>query len=415
MNRIKMSKIGQGLAAGALALSLTACGASSLLALPAVNLQNDSAQAATAQATVIPGALATQAPVQTNMDQLLEDLYTRTNPSVVNITVVVSGANGQTNNPDPLSPTPQAPGSGLGLAQGSGFVYDAQGHIVTNNHVVDGATKITVIFADGVEAAATVVGTAPAADLAVIKVDVDAGELHPLPLGSSDALKVGQSVVAIGNPFGLAGSMSTGIVSGLGRLLADGGATANGQSYSIPDIVQTDAAINPGNSGGPLLDLAGNVVGVNTAIESAVRSNSGVGYAVPADLVACVVPSLISTGKFEVSYMGISGGTLGADLAKAMGLDPQQRGVLVAEVTTGGPAAKAGLLGSTKDTTIDGLPAQIGGDVIVAVDGKEVKQFDDLLSYLVRHTSAGDQVTLSILRDGKPMDIKVTLGVRPAA
>jgi 2-alkenal reductase len=209
--------------------------------------------------------------------------------------------------------------------------------------------------------------------------------------------------------------MSTGIISGLGRLLADGGATASGQSYSIPDIVQTDAAINPGNSGGPLLDLAGNVVGVNTAIESAVRSNSGVGYAVPADLVARVVPSLISTGKFEVSYLGISGGTLGADLAKAMGLDPQQRGVLVAEVTAGGPAAKAGLLGSTKDSTIDGIPVQIGGDVIVAVDGVPVKKFDDLLSYLVRHTSAGDQVTLSILRDGKPMDIKVTLGVRPAA
>jgi serine protease Do len=414
MNRIKMSKFGTGLAAGALALSLTACSASSLLALPAIDLQNNSGQPA-AQATQAPGALPTQAPVQTSMDQLLEDLYTRVNPSVVNITVVVGSANGQSTTDDPSSPTPNVPGSGFGVAQGSGFVYDAQGRIVTNNHVVDGATKITVTFADGVEAAATVVGTAPAADLAVIQVKVDASELHPLPLGSSDALKVGQSVVAIGNPFGLEGSMSTGIVSGLGRLLADGGTTTNGQSYSIPDIVQTDAAINPGNSGGPLLDLAGNVVGVNTAIESAVRSSSGVGYAVPADLVARVVPALIKTGKFEVSYLGISGGTLGTDLAKAMGLEPQQRGVLVAEVSAGGPADKAGLLGSTKETTIDGLPAQIGGDVIVSVDGVEVKKFDDMLSYLVRHTSAGDQVTLSILRDGKPMDIKVTLGVRPAA
>ena len=290
-----------------------------------------------------------------------------------------------------------------------------QGHIVTNNHVVDGATKITVTFADGVEAAATVVGAAPATDLAVIKVDVDASELHPLPLGSSDSLKVGQSVVAIGNPFGLAGSMSTGIVSGLGRLLADGGTTASGQSYSIPDIVQTDAAINPGNSGGPLLDLAGNVIGVNTAIESAVRSNSGVGYAIPADLVARVAPALIATGKFEVSYLGISGSTLGADLARATGLDANQRGVLVGDVVTGGPADNAGLLGSSQDTTIDGLPVQVGGDVIVGVDGKPVQQFDDLLSYLVRHTSAGDQITLSILRNGQPMDLKVTLGVRPAS
>jgi serine protease Do len=207
--------------------------------------------------------------------------------------------------------------------------------------------------------------------------------------------------------------MSTGIVSGLGRVLADGGTAANGQSYSIPDIVQTDAAINPGNSGGPLLDLAGNVVGVNTAIESAVRSNSGVGYAVPADLVARVAPALITTGEYEVSHLGISGGTLGADLARAMGLDPQQRGALVASVTEGGPADAAGLRGSTEETTIDGLPAQIGGDVIVAVDGVTVRKFDDLLSYLVRHTSAGDQITLSLLRDGEPMDLKVTLGARP--
>jgi len=349
------------------------------------------------------------------MDQILETLYARANPAVVNITVLGSGDQVGLEQPtqDPNA-TPELPG-GFAAAEGSGFVYDMQGHIVTNNHVVAGATRVMVTFADGSEAAATVIGTSPDADLAVIQVSVDASELHPLPIGSSSALKVGQAVVAIGNPFGLAGSMSTGIVSGLGRLLADGGTTPDGGQFSIPDIIQTDAAINPGNSGGPLLDLAGNVVGVNTAIESAVRSNSGVGYAVPADLVARSVPALISTGKFQMSYLGISGGTLNSALASSMNISGTQRGVLVVTVVPNGPADTAGLLGGTQQATVGGLPVLLGGDVIVAIDGQPVQSFNDLLSYLVRNTSAGDQVTLSVLRNGKPTDVKVTLGARPAS
>jgi S1-C subfamily serine protease len=396
-------------AVGLLAASLTACSAVGLVlqALPQASGASNPRPAAL-QTTATAVATSVSAPATTSQDQLYEDLYAKSNPSVVNITVVEGTASGNGN-----GPRNNPSGQGVALALGSGFVYDAQGDIVTNNHVVAGASKITVTFADGVEAAAKVVGASPDADLAVIKVSVAADELHPLSLGASDALKVGQGVVAIGNPFGQAGSMSTGIVSGLGRLLADGGASAHGGNYSIPDVVQTDAAINPGNSGGPLLDLAGNVVGVNTAIDSSSGSNSGVGYAIPADVVAQVVPTLIKQGKYHAPYLGISGVSLGSDLATANKLDASTRGVLVAEVTAGGPADKAGLKGSTQSTTVDGLPAQVGGDVIVSVDGHAVKQFDDLLSYLFRHGAAGQQVTLGVLRNGKATNISVTLGARP--
>ena len=351
-------------------------------------------------------------------EQAFISLYERVNPSVVNIRVVLKEGAGLGTTPEfdipgfPQSPTPEAP-QGLLQAQGSGFVFDTLGHIVTNNHVVAAADKIVVTFSDGSEAAATLVGADPDSDLAVIKVDVDASQLKPVSLGDSDQLKVGQIVIAIGNPFGLEGSMTTGIVSGLGRLLPAGGQTPNGQSYSIPDMVQTDASINPGNSGGPLLDIQGNVIGVNTAIESPVRANSGVGYAVPADIVGKVVPALIQNGQVEHPYLGIAGGTLSADIARAMNLDSGQRGVLVSEVTTGGPAAKAGLRGSSTETTIDGLPVNIGGDVIVGIDDRTVQEFDDLLGYIVRQANVGQTVTLHILRDGQPQDVNVTLEARP--
>jgi len=422
----KKTQFAQFAAASLLAASLTACSATGLVGQVTSRLNSASqpqvvSLQTTAQPTTTASAAATATAdtsanvVTTSQDQLYEDLYTKSNPSVVNITVIIGSAstgsgsgttprgNGNGNNQ----------GQGVGEALGSGFVYDTQGHIVTNNHVVDGATKITVTFADGVEAAATVVGASADADLAVIKVDAPANELHPLTLGASDALKVGEGVVAIGNPFGQAGSMSTGIVSGLGRLLNDGGASASGGSYSIPDVVQTDAAINPGNSGGPLLNLAGEVIGVNTAIDSNSGSNSGVGYAIPADIVSQVVPSLIKAGKYQAPYLGISGITLGSDLAVANKLDANTRGVLVADVSSGGPADKAGLQGSTTSTTVDGLPTAIGGDVIVSVDGQAVKQFDDLLSYLFRHTAVGQKVTLGVLRGGKNATVTITLGARP--
>ncbi len=416
--RRKSQQIIQWAAAGLLAASLSACSAAGLVGQVQSQVQSrlnavSNPRAVALQTTAQPEATATttaaQSVVTTSQDQLYEDLYTKANPSVVNITVVEGAAQGGT-------ATPNNPhGSGVGVALGSGFVYDAQGHIVTNNHVVAGATKITVTFADGVEAAAKIVGASPDADLAVIQVQGAANELHPLTLGSSDALKVGQGVVAIGNPFGQAGSMSTGIVSGLGRLLADGGTTASGGNYSIPDIVQTDAAINPGNSGGPLLDLAGQVIGVNTAIDTNSGTNSGVGYAIPADIVAQVAPALIKNGKYQAPYLGISGVSLGSDLATANKLDPNTRGVLVAIVTTGGPAEKAGLKGSTQSTSVDGLPTAIGGDIIVSVNGQAIKQFDDLLSYLFRHTAAGQQVTLGVLRNGQTTSLSVTLGARPTS
>lgn len=354
------------------------------------------------------------APVQTTtLEQAYIDIYSRVNPSVVNIRVVEGGpAQGNFNIPG----FPELPNQeGIpAQAEGSGFIYDQNGHIVTNNHVIEGAKRIVVTFSDGSEAAAEPVGADPSSDLAVIKVNVDASLLVPVSLGDSDQLKVGQVVVAIGNPFGLQNSMTTGIVSGLGRMLPTGAAAPSGGRYSIPDMIQTDAAINPGNSGGPLLNLNGEVVGVNTAIASNVGINSGVGYAVPAAIVKQVVPQLIAEQKVEYPWLGISGSTLNADVAKAMNLDASQRGVLVATVIANGPAERAGLKGSEKETTIDGLPAQIGGDVITAIDGQTVRVFDDLLGYIVRHTRVGDTVTLDIVRDGKPMQVPVTLEARPA-
>lgn len=395
-----------------LATLLAACsGQSALPALSHTELSKTTALTSPSQ-IANQSVQSSASPINSAAEKTLEDLYARINPSVVNITVVLQADAATSQGPD----TQQRPqGSPASMAQGSGFVYDLQGDIVTNNHVIDGATKITVTFADGVEAAATLIGHSADADLAVIKVKVDASELHPLTLAESDALKVGQSAIAIGNPFGLEGSMTTGIVSGLGRLLADGGQTPAGYRYSIPDIIQTDAAINPGNSGGPLLDLTGDVIGVNTAIEAPTGSSVGVGYAIPADIVQRVVPDLIKVGKYQFTFMGITGTTLGADLAKAMKLDTNQRGVLVVEVTSSSPAAKAGLRPSTNEVKIDDLPAKIGGDVIVSIDGQAVKKFDDLLGYLVRHTSVGQTVTLGVLRDGKTISVAVTLAARPTA
>ncbi|HJW82725.1 MAG TPA: trypsin-like peptidase domain-containing protein [Anaerolineae bacterium] len=393
-----------------LVLALSAC-------TPSVQQPLKQAEAA---ATSIPAVTDGPAPGLFPEEQAFTSLYERVNPSVVNIRVVLKEGAGSAGIPDfhfdipgfPQAPTPEAP-QGPQQAQGSGFVFDDQGHLVTNNHVVAGAEKIVVTFSDGTEAAARLVGADPDSDLAVIKVDVDPARLAPVTLGDSGALKVGQIVIAIGNPFGLEGSMTTGIVSGLGRLLPAGSQTAGGQRYSIPDIIQTDASINPGNSGGPLLDIQGRVIGVNTAIESPVRANSGVGYAVPVAIVSQVVPELIKNGKVEHAYLGIAGGTLSADVARAMKLDPDQRGVLVAEVTEGGPAARAGLKGSSIETTIDGLTARVGGDVIVGIDDQTVKEFDDLLAYIVGSARVGQTVTLHILRDGQPQDIQVTLDARP--
>jgi 2-alkenal reductase len=303
-----------------------------------------------------------------------------------------------------------------GGSLGSGFVYDAEGHIVTNYHVIAGSKQVEVDFTSGFKTYGTIVGTDVDSDLAVVKVDAPASELHPLPLGDSDSLQVGQTVVAIGNPFGLYSSMTMGIVSALGRTLGSDHQTSGGV-YSMADIIQTDAAINPGNSGGPLFTLDGKVIGINRSIETLNTTqtgealNSGIGFAVSSNVIARIVPDLIANGRYEYPYMGMSSlPELSLPVIEALGLT-HQTGAYVINVAPGGPADKAGLRAGDKPTSLQGLAA--GGDLIIAMDGHTIETFDDLLRYLVGHKSPGDTVVLTILRDGKQMDITVTLGTRP--
>ncbi len=320
---------------------------------------------------------------------------------------------------------PNLPGSPFGdqgngngfeaAALGSGFVWDTQGHIVTNNHVVDGANRISVTFADGLTLPAELVGRDPQSEVAVIKVDPTKVEnLRPVSVGDSTQVKPGQFVVAIGNPYGLEGTMTFGIVSALGRSLPVGNTFTRAGSYTIPDIIQTDAPVNPGNSGGVLVDMNGRLVGIPTAIESQSGASAGIGFAVPSVIVQKVVPELVKTGKFEHPYIGIRGGTLTSQVAEAMGLPSTTRGALVVSVTADGPAEKAGLKGSTKTTQIDGLDAEIGGDVITAINGQPVRDFEDLTTYLARTGKVGDQVNLTILRNGNAQSVTVILAARPA-
>jgi serine protease Do len=341
----------------------------------------------------------------------LEQIYAQVNPSVVAIQVVQNGSTASQSQNSPFGPGTLQPQSILG----SGFVWDTQGHIVTNNHVVADASQIEVVFADGTIVPATVVGTDPQSDLAVLQVNVPASELHPVQMADSSQVKVGQLAIAIGNPFGEQGTMTIGIISGLSRSLpVNINSSVQEPTYSIPDIIQTDAPINPGNSGGVLVNDQGQVIGVTSAIESPVQANSGIGFAIPSNIVSKVVPSLISTGTYEHPYIGISGTTLTPDLAQAMGLKADQRGALVATVVSGGPADKAGLQGSNNQVDINGFPAQVGGDVIVAINGQPVNSFDDLNSYLADQTQVGQTVTLTILRGGNEQTVSVTLGARPA-
>jgi len=289
---------------------------------------------------------------------------------------------------------------------GSGFVYNALGHIVTNAHVVDGSNKITVTFLDGRQYNAELVGSDPFTDIAVVKVDADPSLLEPLPIGDSDNLKVGEGVAAIGNPFGLSGSMTSGIVSALGRTIP------SQEVFSIPDVIQTDAAINPGNSGGPLLNMKGQVVGINTAIRSSSGEFTGVGFSVPSRTVSKIVPILIEEGAYHHPWMGISGRDIDPDFAKVLGLQ-DAKGFLVVQIVEGSPADKAGLHGSDKTKEVDGVNYPIGGDIILSVDRKEVRSIDDILIHLQREKSVGDKMVMQILRDGRTTDITIMLGERP--
>ncbi len=301
--------------------------------------------------------------------------------------------------------------------QGSGFVYDGQGHLITNYHVIEGANTVEVRFTSGYMAYGTVIATDLDSDLAVVKVDAPAGELHPLPLGDSDSLKVGQTVIAIGNPFGLDSTMTVGVISALGRILDSVHDTASGQPFSAGDIIQTDAAINPGNSGGPLFNINGEVIGINRAIrtESATVSgqpvNSGIGFAISINILKRVVPVLISDGKYDYPYLGISSqDSLSLEMIEALGLNTFT-GAYVTDVVSGGPADQAGIKAGTKPTNIPGI--FIGGDLIVALDGREIRTFDELLAYLITNKGPGDTIVLTVLRDNEKVDVSVTLGKRP--
>jgi 2-alkenal reductase len=348
--------------------------------------------------------------------EALSQLYDQIAPSVVNIQVTSKMTADSSNFPFPNLPgLPNAPQGELPQqrGEGSGFIYDNEGHIVTNNHVVDGADSVVVIFNNGQWADGEVVATDPQADLAVVKVTPPNGfDWRPLPLANADSLKVGHMVIAMGNPFGLENTMTTGIVSALGRGMPVGDLGAS--TYTLPDVIQTDAAINPGNSGGPLLNLAGEVVGVNFAIESATRSNSGVGFTIPVSIVQRVVPALIAKGKYEYAYLGLSGTTIGPDVAKALDLTNDTLGIYVSSVIPNGPSDSAGIHGAQNAASTNGSnDLQKGGDIVTAIDGHPVQRFEDLVSFLVTKAEPGQTVKLTVLRDGKSEDISVKLGTRP--
>ena len=389
-------------------LLLSACsGLGSPLAAPAAAITNG--QPVSAPLTSAPVAANSQAAVDVaGIQSAYEAIYQSVNPSVVTIMISsqVSGQGNGQNSQGQVVPT----------AEGSGFIWDTAGHIVTNNHVIAGAAKISVTFSNGSSYDAKLVGADPNSDLAVIQVTgVPASLLKPVTVGDSTQVKVGQLVVAIGNPYGLSNTMTTGIVSGIGRSIqaadpSSQNSAPSAPSFSIPDVIQTDAAINPGNSGGVLVDVSGALIGVPSQIESASGSNSGVGFAIPSAIVSQVVPQLISKGSAAHSYLGLSGGDITADVVSALNLKAGQQGILVATVVAGGPAEKAGLKGATVDA--NGNPTA-AGDIITGINGKPVSTFEDLVSYLTSSTHPGQSVTLNVLRNGKEIKVKVTLGTQP--
>ena len=329
-------------------------------------------------------------PLPVKKDLLLTEIFERSEEGVVRVNVVkeqeILGINGI----------------------GSGFVFDTNGHIITNAHVVENADEINVTFLDGRSYKAKILGVDPFTDLAVIKVEAIPSLLQPLPLGDSSNLKVGMEVVAIGNPFGLSGSMTSGIVSQLGRLLP-----SQDTGFSIPDVIQTDAAINPGNSGGPLLNLKAEVIGINTAIQSATGEFTGVGFAIPSKTISKIVPDLIDKGEHRHPWVGISGRDIDPNLAEILNL-PDARGFLVITIIEGSPADIAGLRGTSETKQVDGKEYAVGGDIILSVDGITVRKIDDILIHLQREKRVGDEMLLEILRDGVKTNIVVKLEERPA-
>ena len=338
-----------------------------------------------AQTERTPVAYAPGPVIATDLEETLTSLYARANPAVVYI-IVGSG--------------------GVSSGSGSGFVYTREGHIVTNNHVVTGGRSYEVVFSNGERMMATLVGADPDSDLAVLKVEALPEGIEALPVAESDALEVGQFVVAIGNPFGEQGSMSLGIISGLGRSLQSQRGTTGGSTYSLPEVIQTDAPINPGNSGGPLLNLNGEVVGVNAAIASTTGTSSGVGFSIPAAAIRRVVPSLISDGRYTYPYMGVSfDGEITLEEQDIYGLS-QIQGAYVISVTENGPGDLAGLIAADPSSGR-------GGDLIIALDERPINSFADLNSFLSFQASAGQTIAVKVLRGGETVTLSLTLGMRP--
>ena len=323
--------------------------------------------------------------IERSYDYSLIDIFEKSEESVVQVNVLRGESDG---------------------GMGSGFVYSDDGYIITNQHVVRDAQKVTVTFLDGEAYIGDVVGRDRDLDIAVVKVNPSNTYIQPIKIGDSSKLKVGEKIAAIGNPFGLSGSMTSGIVSQIGRLLPQE------SGYSIPDVIQTDAAINPGNSGGPLINMKGEVVGINTAIQSATGEFSGIGFAVPSNTVKKVVPILIEKGEFSHPWMGISGTDVDPELAEVRGLN-SSKGFLVVSVIEGSPAEQAGLLGVTETKEVDGREFAMDGDIITLIDGKTVRKISDILVHLQREKSIGDEMILSVNRGGEVLELTMILEERP--
>jgi S1-C subfamily serine protease len=323
--------------------------------------------------------------IERSYEYSLVDIFEKSEESVVQVNVLRGGSDG-----------------GIG----SGFVYSEEGYIITNQHVVRDAKKVTVTFLDGEAYIGDVIGTDPDLDIAVVKVSPSNTYLQPITIGDSSELKVGEKIAAIGNPFGLSGSMTSGIVSQIGRLLPQE------SGYSIPDVIQTDAAINPGNSGGPLINMKGEVVGINTAIQSITGEFSGIGFAVPSNTVKKIVPVLIEDGEFKHPWMGISGRDVDPELADFRELK-SSKGFLVISVIEGSPAEQAGLIGVTETKEIDGRELAVDGDIVLSIDGKTVRKISDILIHLQREKSIGDEMVLSVNRNGEILELTMVLEERP--
>ncbi len=345
-------------------------------------------------------------------EEVMVRIYENVLPSIVRITVRqrVDGSPDSRGLPDvPGFRFPDLPEDFFERGEGSGFVWDEEGHIVTNNHVIQDADRVTVIFADRTEIEARVLGTDPDSDLAVLELDESKDDARPVTLGDSDALRVGQMAVAIGNPFGQEFTMTSGIISALGRTIRSGSS-----SFTTPEVVQTDAPINPGNSGGPLLDRKGRVIAVTTQIISRSGVSAGIGLSVPINAAKQVIPALIEDGSYEYSWLGITGNTLRPEVAERMDLPRETGGVLVIQVADDSPAERAGLNGSDSTVSIEGVPYPVGGDIIVAIEGTALPLMSDLIAFLTGNTRPGDKVVLDIIRDGDQREqLDVTLGKRP--